>query len=492
MSGYIPVVDRMQAGLFPESLDDYVAADNLVRVIDAFVDGLDMAALGFARATPAAEGRPGYDPRLFLKLYLYGYLHRVRSSRRLEHEAHRNLDVLWLLGRAMPDHKTISEFRKIHAKALKAVFRQFTLVCRDLGLLGGALVAIDGSKVRAVNGKDQSFTPLTLRKLLQRIDAHTKEYLATLAAADRSDDALGIPSSVRVAELTTKLEQLQARQQKYQALLADLEETGATQVTLTDPESRRMKVKQGTEVCYNGQIAVDDKHHLIVSAEVTNDVTDVHQLSVMAAGAKDVLGVEHLAVVADRGYHNGPEIVQCLASGITPTVPQPHTSKNERAGRFTKMDFHYDAGADAYRCPGNALLAHQFTTTERGEQQRYYANAAACAACPLRAQCTSGKHRRIKRWEHEDLLEAMEARLRADPDSMTRRKSLVEHPFGTIKRWHDGSYFLLRGLAKVGGEFSLMTLAYNLRRVINILGVPKLLAALATAPARAVMPGTAA
>lgn len=480
MSGYIAVADRMQAVLFPEALDEYVGPENPVRVIDAFVERLDLAALGFTRAAPADTGRPGYDPRLLLKLYIYGYLNRVRSSRRLERETHRNVEVLWLTGRSTPDHKTIADFRAAHATGLKGVFRQFTLVCRELGLFGAELVGIDGSKFRAVNGKDQSFTPHTLRKLLKRIDARSAAYLAQLAATDRADTAAGTPSSTAVADLATKVAALTARQQAYQALLATLEETGATQVTLTDPESRRMKVKQGVDVCYNAQIAVDAAHHLIVSGAVTNEVTDVHQLSARAIEAKDVLGVEQLAVIADRGYHNGPEIARCVDAGITPAVPQPQTSKNVRAGRFTKADFVYRPEDDAYRCPGQALLPYQFTTTERGEPQRYYANAAACATCPLRPQCTSGAHRRIKRWHHESLLEAMAARLAAAPETMVTRKALVEHPFGTIKRWDDAGYFLVRGLAKVGGEFSLMTLAYNLRRVINVLGVPRLLAALQT------------
>jgi transposase len=483
MSGYIPVVDRQQAVLFPETLDEHIAAENPVRVIDAFVEHLDLGALSVARATPAETGRPGYDPRVLLKLYLYGYLNRVRSSRRLERETHRNIEVLWLLGRATPDHKTISDFRATHATALRGVFREFTVVCRRLDLFGAALVGIDGSKLRAVNAKERSFTPQELRRLLQRIDARLKDYLATLDAADRTEHDPATPRTELRPDLPAKLAQLQTRQQEYQALLGQLEESGAPQVTLTDPESRRMKVKQGMEVCYNAQIAVDAQHHLIVATDVTNAVTDVHQLAPMAEAAKDALGVETLAVAADSGYHHGPGVAQCLAAGITPTVPQPRTSKNARAQLFTKDDFQYLPEQDAYRCPGAAVLPFQFETNRGGEPQRYYYDFTACARCPLRAQCTrttSPTHgRRIKRWKHEALLEAMAARLAAQPKQMVQRKSLVEHPFGTIKRWDDGSYFLLKGLAKVRGEFSLMALAYNLRRAITILGVPALVAALA-------------
>jgi transposase len=469
--------------LFPESVDDYIGPDNPIRVIDAFVEQLNLEVLGFGRATPAEVGRPGYDPRGLLKLYIYGYVHRVRSSRRLEREAHCNVEVVWLLGRLTPDHKTISAFRATHAKVLKRVFQEFTAVCRDLDLFGAQLVGIDGSKFRAVNAKDQSFTPQELRRHLQRIKARVKDYLATLAATDCADDAAGVPSSVHVPDLAAKVAQLSARQEQYQALLDQLEATGATQVTLTDPESRRMKVKQGTEVCYNAQIAVDAKHHLLVTTDVTNAVTDVHQLGSMAEAAQAELGVTTLEVVADRGYHNGPEIARCVDAGLTPMVPKPSAVTRAPTPAFAKERFTYLPDEDAYRCPADAVLPFQFETTEDGEPQRYYANAAACAACPLRAQCTENPDpahgRRIKRWGREHLLEAMAARLEANPQSMRDRKQLVEHPFGTIKRWDDGSYFLLRGLTKVRGEFSLMALAYNFRRAIKLVGVPQLLAMLA-------------
>ena len=318
---------------------------------------------------------------------------------------------------------------------------------------------------------------------MTRIDARVTEYLAQLDAADRADDATR--TSAPAAAVPETIADLETRRTEYRTLLTTLEASGATQVTLTDPESRRMKVKEGVAVCYNAQIAVDAKHHLLVAADVTNDVTDVHQLSALALQAKETLAVPEgatMTVIADRGYHNGAEVARCVAADITPTVPQPMTSKNARKGLFTKADFQYLPEHDAYRCPGDAVLSYHFTATDDGEAQRYYYNFAACAACPLRAQCTSttSPHhgRRIARGPHEALLEAMAARLRADPTSMITRKSLVEHPFGTLKRWDDASYFLVRGLTKVRGEFSLMALTYNLRRAINVLGVPRVLAAL--------------
>jgi transposase len=475
----------------PEAIDDYIDPESPVRVIDAFVDGLDMAALGFRRALPEETGRPGYDPRLLLKLYLYGYLNRLRSSRRLERETHRSVEVIWLLGQARPDHKTISDFRARHGKALKAVFREFTMVCQRLELFGKQLVGIDGTKLRAVNAKARSYTPRELRRHLQRIDARVKEYLATLDAADRADAAAGVPSMPAAGELPAKLDALAAHRAEYAALLAQMEASDASQVTLTDPDSRLMKVKQGTAVCYNAQIAVDAKHHLIVAEAVTNDVTDVHQLAPMAQAAQAALGVQALEVVADRGYHNGPQIAACVDQGMTPLVPKPATAGRAVTPEFAKERFAYEAATDTYRCPAGAILPRTFETTEDGERYAYYTNAAACGACPLRARCTGQQDprrgRRLKRWHREDVLDAMAQRLRDRPDTPGQRKRLVEHPFGTIKRTDDASYFLVRGLSKVCGEFTLMTLVYNLRRAIAVCGVPRLLQALregGSAPSR--------
>lgn len=487
MSGFIPAVDRQQTVLLPETLEDYVGPENPVRVIDAFVDGLALAGLGFTRVTPAETGRPGYDPRALLKLYLYGYLHRVRSSRRLERETHCNVEVMWLVRRLTPDHKTISDFRATHAAALPNVFRAFTVVCRQLDLFGAELVGIDGTKLRAVNAKARSHTPRELRALLRRIDARIRGYLGELAAQDQAEEPgpgdAGDPADPG-EPLRAKLARLEARQAEYQALLATMAATGATQVTLTDPESRRMKTGAGTQVCYNAQIAVDAKHHLIVAEAVTNAETDVHQLSPMATAAQEALGAPPgLTAAADAGYHNGPEIVACLAAGIVPEVPAPPAPRRAAAGAgFAKAEFRYDPAADAYRCPAGQVLPFRFVAREGEQAYRYYANAAACHGCPLRAQCTGAtdpaQGRRLKRWAHEAVLEAMAERVRAAPAARVRRKSLVEHPFGTIKRWDDAGYLVVRGLAKVRAEFSLMTLAYNLRRVIRVLGVPRLLAAL--------------
>lgn len=474
--GYIEGCDRDQQVLFPEVLDEYITAENPVRFLDAFVTSLDLVALGFRRAMANEIGRPGYDPGDLLRLYLYGYLHRLRSSRKLEHESHRNVELIWLLRKLRPDFKTIADFRRDNTAALKAVCREFTLLCKQLDLFGGALVAIDGSKFRAVNGKRRNFSRPNLERLLAGIDARIAEYLAGLDTQDAVEASTPVASA---QELQQKIDGLRARRENYTALLTQLEASGETQISVTDPESRSMKVRNGTEVCYNVQTAVDDKHNLIVAHDVTNAPTDRGELSGIARAANEVLAAPDLNVIADMGYYSGPEVVTCLEAGITPTVPRPRTSANAKRGLFTKEDFAYDAARDQYRCPAGATLTYRFSTVEQGRGMRYYSTSA-CGTCAMKARCTRNKEaRRITRWEQEAVLEAMEQRLKATPELGTRRKAIVEHPFGTMKRGMDQGYFLLRGLTKVRAEFSLTVLAYNLKRVINIVGVPRMMAALA-------------
>jgi transposase len=477
--GYKSGVDRDQQILFPESVDEYVSPDNPVRFIDAFVAGLDMAKLGFGRATPATEGAPGYDPRDMLKLYIYGYVNKTRSSRRLERETHRNLEAIWLMGKLRPDHKTISEFRRKHPEALKKTSREFTLLCGKLELFSGELVFVDGSKIRAVNSKDRNFTPAKLKKLLARIDAHIEQYLAELEAQDQAEE--GQPGATD-PQLQEKLQALRERKKAYEGYEAYLKESGESQLSLTDPESRLMKLQGDLKVCYNAQIAVDARHHLIVADDVTNQENDLNQLAPMAIAAKEMLGVDTLEVGADAGYHNGPQVVECEQNEIVPYAPKPKTSsKNDGEGRYTKEAFTYSAERDAYRCPAGEWLGLSTQTVVNGRTLRYYANWQACAGCPLREQCTTGKQgRRIMRTPEEERLEAMAERLKEKPGLMVQRKSTVEHPYGTIKWWGDGGYFLLKGLKKVRGEFSLMTLGYNLKRLLNLFEVECLLEALRT------------
>jgi transposase len=476
--GFIHGADRHEAILFPERLDDYIAAENPVRFLDAFVDHLDLTMLGFQRATPATTGRPAYAPADLLKLYMYGYLYRLRSSRRLEQETHRNVELMWLLKKLRPDHKTIADFRKNNLQPLRQVCREFTVLCKQLDLFAGELVAIDGSKFKAVNAKERNFTRDKLTKLLAQIDQRIESYLKDLDGQDTQEDA-GTPGGAVADHVQAKIEALQHRKLRYADLQAQLEASGETQLSLTDPESRAMKLGKGhgTEVCYNVQTAVDSKHKLIVANDVTNDTGDRDCLSPMALQAKDILGGPFDAV-ADVGYYHGEEVKTCLDAGITPYIARPVTSANQKLGLFTKEDFIYDGASDTYQCPAGERLTFRFATVELGRPIRYYATSA-CTACPLKPQCTRNKGgRRLTRWVDEHLLEEMEQRVRRRPEVMKQRKQLVEHPFGTMKRWWDAGYFLMRGLEKVRTEFSLTVLAYNLRRVLNLVEMPRLLAAL--------------
>lgn len=474
--GYIEGVDRHQEMLFPPALDDFVSESNPVRVIDAFVEGLDVQALGFARAAPASEGRPGYDPRALLKLYIYGYMNRTRSSRKLEAETHRNVEVMWLMRMLKPDHKTIAVFRKQHLRALKQVTREFLLICRELQLLDGTLALIDGSKMRAVNNRDRNYTAARLKTQMRRLEASVALYLKEMDQADRSEQDTAGPTD---PDLPRKLERLQARMEELRQIQDQISDSG-DQVSFTDPESRRMKVRGDVDVCYNAQIAVDPKHHLIVAHDVTNEVTDIEQLAPMALAAKAALGTEELEVAADRGYHNGSHVAICEANGITPYVPETQSSKNAQIGLFTKERFRYEEACDAYRCPAGQWLSRSTQhTTKGGRVLGYYTNPQACEGCSLRRQCTTSKGgRRIMRTPEEAQVAAMRRRVAERRELMVQRKSTVEHPFGTMKRAMDAGYFLLKGLEGVGGEFSLSVLAYNFKRVINLLGVKCLLQAL--------------
>lgn len=472
---FIEGVGRDQHTLFPEVLDDYIASDHPVRFIDAYVDQLNMEALGFARATAADTGRPGYDPGDLLKLYIYGYMDGLCSSRKLERETQRNVELMWLVRRLQPDHKTIAEFRRQNKKALRPLFREFTLLCKKLDLFGAELVAIDGSKFRAVNARRRNYSRAKLEEIIRSIDERIARYLESIETTDCGEDAKASAAASSTNELTT----LSARAAEVRAMLAELDESGETQISLTDPESRAMKVRIGTDVCYNAQTAVDAKHNLIVAIEVTNDPTDRDWLSPMAIDAKETLGVDSLVVVADKGYSSAREVEACVKANITPYLPKPETSANQALGLFTKNDFVYDRERDLYACPAGEELTFRHASHEKGRDVRYY-RTYACKSCTLRMKCTRNtQSRRISRTANEHVLEEMNARVAANPELMRRRKAIVEHPFGTIKRWMNQAYFLMRGLEKVRAEFSLSALAYNFKRVIAILGIPALLEAIA-------------
>ena len=465
---------RDQSQLLPARVDDYVHAENPARFIDAFVDGLNLAAAGFARVQPKETGRPGYDPMDLLKLYIYGYLNRVRSSRRLEAETHRNLEVIWLLRGLRPDFKTIADFRRDNRAAFKAVFRDFVLLCRKLDLYGRELVAVDGTRLKAVNSRDRNFTREKLAKFLRDAEQRLADYLERL---DRTDAEESPASSARATNLAAKIASLKERQTRYTELQAELERTGESQVSLTDPDSRAMAAHPKVGVGYNAQVAVDAKNKLIAAFNVTNAGSDLGLLAQTASAAKEALGVQTIQAVADRGYYKGEDIQACEDLGVEAYVARPQRGSAVHDGLFRKEEFTFDAGADTYTCPGNHVLQPLYSSTDNGVDRRHYVNRKACHDCALRPQCTTATFRKITRWTGEAVLDRMEARLALRPDILNLRRKTVEHPFGSIKQWMNQGAFLMRGLEKVNGEFSLTALAYNLRRVINLVGVPGLLKA---------------
>jgi transposase len=468
--------DRSQTLLLPESLDEYVGQDNPVRFIDAFVEGLDLTAAGFIRVAPKPTGRGGYAPNDLLKLYIYGYLNRVRSSRRLEAESHRNIEVIWLLRHLRPDFKTIADFRRDNRNAFRPIFRQFVLLCRQLDLFGRELLAVDGTRIKAVNNKDRNFTRASLTQFIKLADAKLDDYLQRL---DQRDAAETTPTGSRVKNLAEKIAAIRARRTRCKDMLEQLERTGDDQISLTDPDSRAMAAHTRVAVGYNVQVAVDVKHKLIVEQQVTNRVVDMGLLTQTAEPAKEVLGVETIEVVADKGYFKIEDIEACEKAGIVPYVPRPQRGPSVKAGLLRKDEFQFDADRDSYVCPAGQRLHPYSSSLLRGLKKINYVNKLACDDCTIRAQCTGGTFRTVSRLENEAVLDRMQARLAKRPGVLDRRRETVEHPFGTVKQWMNQGAFLMRGLEKVRAEFSLTALAYNLRRVLNLVGFAELMAAAA-------------
>jgi len=461
--------------LLPESLDDYVSDTNPVRVVDVFVDELDLITLGFESAVPAETGRPAYHPAVMLKIYIYGYLNRIQSSRRLEREAQRNVELMWLTGRLMPDFKTIANFRKDNSKAIQGVCRQFVVLCQQLGLFAENLVAIDGSKFKAVNHRDRNFTSAKLKRRIEEIESSIARYLKALDAADREEPKSPGPKGGGLEEKIAKLkEQMKA----LQAIEKQLEASPDKQISLTDPDARSMMTSGKGIVGYNVQTAVDTKHHLIVAHEVTNVGHDRDQLSSMALQAREAMKLESLLVVADRGYFKSGEILTCYEAGISAYVPKTLSSRAKFDGRFSNDEFVYDAEKDAYVCPAKEVLIWRNAYVDNGKTLNSYWSSN-CRACSIKAQCTPARERKVRRWEHEAVLEEMQVRLDNAPQMMSIRKRTVEHPFGTLKQWMGATHFLTRRLAGVSTEMSLNVLAYNLKRVMKILGAQNLMKALA-------------
>lgn len=474
MKRFIEGGDRSQTSLLPECLDDYVVEDNPVRVVEAFVEQLDMCELGFEGMEPLATGRPSYHPSVLLKIYIYGYLNRVQSSRRLEREAQRNVELMWLTGRLMPDFKTIANFRKDNGRAIRSACRQFIVLCRQLDLFSQGIVAIDGSKFKAVNNRDKNFTSAKMQRRMAQIEESIEGYLRAMDTADRAEPDV---AELKKGRLKEKIVALQERMQQLKMLEARMLASPDKQLSLTDPDARSMKARDGGIVGYNVQCAVDIQHHMIVAHEVVTDGGDREQLSRMAEQAREATGRKDLTVVADRGYFKGEEILKCEQSGITPMVPKTLTSNNLSKGLFDKQDFVYVAADDEFRCPAGQRAIWRFTTVERGLSLHKYWSSA-CPRCPIKAQCTTGDYRRISRWEHEKVLESMQDRLDRQPEMMRLRRQTVEHPFGTIKHWMGWTHFLTKTLSSVSTEMSLHVLAYNLKRAMRVLGIEGLLHAM--------------
>lgn len=477
MKRFVAGADRGQATLLPECLDDFIDESNPVRAIDVFVDALDLAEMGFEGIDPAATGRPAYHPAVLLKLYIYGYLNQVQSSRRLEREAGRNIEAIWLLRRLVPDHKTIADFRKDNGVGLRAVCARFVELCREMNLLATASVAIDGSKFKAVNNRDKNFTRAKVERRRAQLEESIARYLSQLDTADRQEPSEAL--ATKVTRLREKLAKVKEAMGKLAIHEHQMLVSPDQQISLTDPDSRSMATSgRGSGVVgYNVQVAVETEHHLIVAHEVTNSGSDRAQLANMGRQAKAVLQTERLEAVADRGYFSSPEILECHKAGIVVTLPKPLTSGAKAEGRFGKQDFAYLPEEDAYRCPAGEQLSYRYTNEEDGKTLRRYWTTA-CLDCSLKPQCTTGRERRITRWEHEHLLDAVQERLDANPRAMRQRRETVEHPFGTIKARMGATHFLTKTLPKVAAEMALAVLAYNLTRVMNIVGTKRLIAAI--------------
>lgn len=468
---------RYQTSLFPPSLDEMVGADHPVRVIDAFVDSLDLSALGFTKVVAEATGRPPYRPGDLLKLYVYGYLHQVRSSRRLEREAERNLEVLWLIRRLSPSFKTIADFRKDHPSAIVGVCRAFVRFCRDQSLYGGVVLAIDGTKIEAVASRKQVITPKSLEKKMASIDSKIAEYLVAMDEADREK-----PTAEPVAaDVAAALKALREHREKVRRQAEALAAEGLSQQVVSEPEAKLMHTaRHGHQVAYNAQTVVDAKHGLIAAFDLTRDGNDQGQLHAMAEQGRQALAAEAVTVVADSGYSSGEQGELCEEAGITAIVPRARTVNPKGELYFSREAFRYDAASDSWQCPaGETLTCRQVSQTER--QKKY--GTKACSGCALKVSCTRAARRTIVRSFHEDAREAMHRRAKSDPRWMKLRRELVEHPFGTMKWMMGLPRFLVRGLKKAKAELALGVLGFNLKRVINILGVPALLQALKPAPA---------
>jgi len=470
MSKFIEGDNRYQTTLFPEKLDDFVPEDSAVRVVEMFVEHLDISGLGF-KAEPAETGRPGYHPRTMLKIYIYGYLNQIYSSRKLEKEASRNVELMWLTQRLAPDFKTIADFRRDNGEAIRLVCREFVMLCRKLDLLTETLVAVDGSKFKAVNNRDKNFTRAKMKRRIEEVDASIERYLSLL---DDTDDQTSVAEKQSIQD---KLDAMQEEMDRLKKLEVRMLEAPDKQVSLTDPDARSMKCRGNGVVGYNLQTVVDANHHLIIAHEVSSDGSDRAQLHNMSLQAKEVLGADNIQVLADRGYYSGKELLACERDNIDAIVPNSRTSNNKALGLFDRRHFIYKADDDEYECPAGERLSRRTKMNQNGMlMHRYWSSN--CGQCHLKPQCSTGKERRVSRWEYEDTLERAQKRLDSLPTAMSVRRAVVEHPFGTLKQWMGSNHFLTKTRKRVSTEASLHVLSYNMKRVMKIVGTERLIEAM--------------
>jgi len=474
--GYIEGQDRNQIIMFPESIDEYISDDNSVRVIDAYVEQLDMEKLGFQRTTAPVMGRPPYSPKDLLKLYLYGYLNRVRSSRRLEHEAIRNIEVIWLLKKLKPDFKTIADFRKDNKKALKAVFRDFTKLCDEWNLFGKELVAIDGSKFRASNSKMNNYSAKKLERHIKYIDEKIENYMRELDEGDTTETCDRKPDA---SEIKEKLQQLRERKNKYEKYKEHLDKTGENEISTTDPDARLMcNNNNNVDVSYNIQTTVDSKHKIIVDFKVSQKPNDLGELDNMALRAKKLFKGKEFEVLADKGYYKAEDLKKCVENGITPYVTKQIYSNGTGDRDFYGDRFKYDKDKNVYICPAGKELYYARDRKQKGKGiiGHEYRNYEACKNCEFKDRCTkSEKGRVICRHVDQDFLDTIDLQTELNMEKYKLRQMIVEHPYGTIKRSWGAYYFLTRRKISVTAEISLSLLVYNLKRVMNILGNDELI-----------------
>lgn len=471
---YVEGIQRTQTLMFPETIESYISEDSLVRFIEAYVNRLDMAAFGFTYSEPKETGRKPYNPADMLKLYIYGYLNRIRSSRSLETEAQRNIELIWLMKKLTPDFKTIADFRKDNIKSLKKVCREFTMLCKRLDLFSKELVAIDGSKFRAVNSRDRSYSKKKLSMMIKEIDEKVNQYLTEVEIADTREQKWKSHSKEEIEQIIGSLE---SKKKELHQMMEQIESSEESQINQTDPECRMMSSCDGKHPSYNVQIAVEAENHFILDFEVSNKGNDLNSLSIMADKAKDVLNAEELKVVADAGYYSKSDIAKCVDKSIECYIPS-RPSSNIKQGLYKLDMFAYDAEKDQYICPMGKGLKYICSFKKSNLMMRKY-ECYECKRCTKKSKCTtSNRNRSVYRWERQEILESMKMRLQANPLMMQKRKATVEHVFGTIKHWFGYRHFLMKGKINTTGEMSLAVLSYNMKRAINIIGIKPMIAAL--------------